>query len=51
MQTEVVHLVWPVDLAQPVEHLLVLEQRPVAGAAGDEDDVGVGHLGEGVVGD
>ena len=50
MQTEVVQLVVAVDLAQPGEDALVLEQRPVAGAAGDEDDVGLGHLLERVVG-
>ena len=50
MQTEVVHLVALVDLAQPGEDALVLHQRPVAFAAGDEDDVGLGHLLQRVVG-
>ena len=33
-----------VDLAHPVEHPLVFEQRPVAVAAGDEEDVGGGRI-------
>ena len=32
-----------VDLAQPLEDGLVAHQRAVAGAAGDEDDVGLGR--------
>jgi PPOX class probable F420-dependent enzyme len=39
-----------VDPAQPGEDALVLHQRPVAFAAGDEDDVGLRHLVEGEVG-
>ena len=37
------------DLAQPGEHGLVLEQRVAAAPAGDEHDVGLAGLVEGVV--
>ena len=51
VQTEVVQLVAASTLAQPIEHPLVLHQRPVALAARDQQDVGVGHLVDRVVGD
>ncbi len=41
----------PVDPAEPAEDLLVLEHRPIADAAGDEDDVGLLDFGDRAVGD
>ena len=49
MQTDVVK-VEAVDAAEPLEDLLVLEERPVTLAAGDQNDVRVDHVGEGPVG-
>ena len=50
MQTEVVQVAGLVGGADPVEDSLVVEQRPVALAAGDQEDVRVGDLVEGRVG-
>ena len=46
VHTDVVNVVVSWARAHPVEHPLVVDQRPGADAAGEHDDVGRGHLVE-----